>query len=140
MRTKLPLIVLVLIPWVNISDAKADDDYQVPRTEWGLPDLQGVWNFNSSTPMQRPERFGTQEFLTPEEVKQDRIREAERRHALDAVEAELVVDPQAPPVGDDPGGYNTFWYENASIGENVRTSLIIYPENGQLPARIEGSA
>ena len=70
MRTKLPLIVLVLIPWVNMSDAKADDDYQVPRTEWGLPDLQGVWNFNSSTPMQRPERFGTQEFLTPEEVKQ----------------------------------------------------------------------
>ena len=72
MRTKLPLIVLVLIPWVNMSDAKADDDYQAPRTEWGLPDLQGVWNFNSSTPMQRPERFGTQEFLTPEEVKQDR--------------------------------------------------------------------
>ena len=140
MRTKLPLIVLVLIPWVNMSDAKADDDYQVPRTEWGLPDLQGVWNFNSSTPMQRPERFGTQEFLTPEEVKQDRIRQAERRHALDAAEAELVVDPQAPPVGDDPGGYNTFWYENASIGENVRTSLIIYPENGQLPTRIEGSA
>ena len=26
MRTKLPLIVLVLIPWVNISDAKADDN------------------------------------------------------------------------------------------------------------------
>ena len=51
-----------------------------------------------------------------------------------------MVDPQAPPVGDDPGGYSTFWYENASIGENVRTSLIIYPKNGQLPARIEGSA
>ena len=90
--------------------------------------------------MQRPERFGTQEFLTSEEVKQDRIRQAERRHALDAAEAELVVDPQAPPVADDPGGYNTFWYENASIGENVRTSLIIYPENGQLPSRVEGAA
>ena len=74
MRTRLPLIVLVLIPWVNMSDAKADDDYQVPRTEWGLPDLQGVWNFNSSTPMQRPERFGTQEFLTPEAVSYTHLR------------------------------------------------------------------
>jgi hypothetical protein len=89
--------------------------------------------------MQRPERFGTQEFLTPEEVEQDRIRQAERRRALDAAEAELVLDPQAPPTGADVGGYNTFWYENAGIGENIRTSLIIYPENGRLPPRVEGA-
>ena len=140
MKIRLLLIVFILISPVNLSAEKVDGSYQAPRTEWDQPDLQGVWNFNSSAPMQRPERFGTQEFLTPEEVRQNRVRQAERRHALDAAEAELVVDPKAPPVGVDPGGYNTFWYENAGIGENVRTSLIIYPGNGQLPSRIDGSA
>ncbi|MFT7471552.1 MAG: hypothetical protein ACI8XU_001448, partial [Kiritimatiellia bacterium] len=119
---------------------QATDDYVAPRTEWGQPDLQGVWNFNSSTPMQRPERFGAQEFLTPVEVEQDRIRQEERRIAADAAEAELVLNPQAPDAADDPGGYNNFWYESASIGENVRTSLIVYPTNGRFPERVEGAA
>ncbi|SVB94189.1 uncharacterized protein METZ01_LOCUS247043, partial [marine metagenome] len=29
-------------------------NYEVPRTQWGQPDLQGVWNFSSNVPMQRP--------------------------------------------------------------------------------------
>jgi len=90
--------------------------------------------------MQRPERFGTQEFLTPEEVEQDRTRQAAARVAADVAEAKLNLNPQAPPVGQSTGGYNNFWYETASIGENVRTSLIVYPENGRLPARVEGAA
>lgn len=120
--------------------AQAADDYVVPRTQWMQPDLQGVWNFNSSTPMQRPERFGTQEFLTPDEVEQDRVRQEARRIAADAAEAKLVLNPEAPPVGESTGGYNNFWYETASIGENVRTSLIVYPTNGRLPPRVEGAA
>ena len=104
MKIRLLCIAFMLISPVSFPTAHADVDYQIPRTEWDQPDLQGVWNFNSSTPLQRPEQFGTQEFLTPEEVEQDRIRLAERRRALDAAEAKLVVDPQAPPVGADPGG------------------------------------
>jgi hypothetical protein len=38
----------------------------------------------------------------------------------------------------DVGGYNTFWVENAGRGDNLRTSLITYPSNGQLPKRVEG--
>lgn len=135
------LPITFLIASISVSLAQTAEDYVVPRTGWGQPDLQGVWNFNSSTPLQRPERFGTQEFLTPAEVEQDRIRQAERRAAADAAEAELVVNPEAPPAGgDSPGGYNNFWYETASIGENVRTSLIVYPPNGRLPSRVEGAA
>lgn len=37
------------------------------------------------------------------------------------------------------GGYNTFWVESAGLAENLRTSLIVYPTNGQLPARVEGT-
>jgi hypothetical protein len=140
MKIKLLILVSILSAPIGASLARAADDYVAPRTEWGQPDLQGVWNFNSSTPMQRPERFGTQEFLTPTEVEQDRARQEERRIAADAAEAELVLNPQAPAAGNDPGGYNNFWYESASIGENVRTSLIVYPANGRFPDRVEGAA
>ncbi|HIF73942.1 MAG TPA: hypothetical protein EYG31_09105 [Porticoccaceae bacterium] len=140
MRTQLLLLLALLVAPIGLSTAQSAEDYTVPRTEWGQPDLQGIWNFNSSTPMQRPERFGTQEFLTPEEVEQDRTRQAAARVAADVAEAKLNLNPQAPPVGESTGGYNNFWYETASIGENVRTSLIVYPENGRLPARVEGAA
>jgi hypothetical protein len=140
MRTQLLLLLALLVASIGLSTAQSAEDYTVPRTEWGQPDLQGIWNFNSSTPMQRPERFGTQEFLTPEEVEQDRTRQAAARVAADVAEAKLNLNPQAPPVGQSTGGYNNFWYETASIGENVRTSLIVYPENGRLPARVEGAA
>ena len=120
--------------------AQQPSNYQAPRTEWGQPDLQGVWNFNSETPMQRPERFGTREFLTEEEIMQARVRRAEFRAEADAAEAELVVNPEAPPAGaSSTGGYNNFWYERASIGENTRTSLIVYPPDGRIPARVEGA-
>ena len=116
MKISLFLVGSTLITWVSLSFAQTAEDYVVPRTEWGQPDLQGVWNFNSSTPMQRPERFGTREFLTPEEAEQDRLSQEERRIAADAREAELVVNPVAPPAGaSSTGGYNSFWYETASI-------------------------
>ena len=140
MKMRLFLIVSSLIASLNIAVAQTVDNYTVPRTEWDQPDLQGVWNFVSNTPMQRPERFGTREYLTPEEVEADRILQQEEREAADASEAELVIDPQAPPAGANPGGYNNFWYERSGIGENVRTSLMVYPPNGRLPARVEGSA
>ena len=49
--------------------------YQPPTTEWGQPDLQGVWNFSSDIPMQRPTKYGTEQFLTGEDL-------ADRREAV----------------------------------------------------------
>jgi len=39
-----------------------------PRTSWGAPDLQGVWDFRSITPMERPAALADKEFLTEEEA------------------------------------------------------------------------
>ena len=119
--------------------AQSDANYAVPRTEYGQPDLQGVWNFATSIPMQRPSRFGTQEFLTPEQVEEERQRVAAAAAAADAAAAQRVIDPDAPEVADDPGGYNDFWFESAGIGEIVRTSLIVYPEDGRYPDTVEGA-
>jgi hypothetical protein len=33
-------------------------DFSPQLTEYGHPDLRGVWNFSNKTPLERPERFG----------------------------------------------------------------------------------
>ena len=43
-------------------------DFSPQLTEFGHPDLRGVWNFSNKTPLERPERFGDQEFLTNEQL------------------------------------------------------------------------
>ena len=131
-------ITLAAAAYLPTGTAQQTDDYVVPRTEWGQPDLHGVWNFSSNTPMQRPQRFGNQEFLTAEQVAQERERIARAQAAADAAAAQRVVDPDAPPVTSNPGGYNDFWVESAGIGDNVRTSHIVYPLNGRLPPTVEG--
>ena len=109
--------------------ALAADGYVVPRTEWGQPDLQGVWNFSSNTPMQRPSRYGDRQFLTPEEVRAV----AEQRAARDASNDGAIA------VEGVDGSYNDFWVENAGIGGDVLTSHIVYPSDGRLPALVEGA-
>src|SRR5262245_16128265 len=41
--------------------------YKAPRTATGHPDLQGVWNFSTAAPMQRPAAFATKKVFTKEE-------------------------------------------------------------------------
>lgn len=59
--------ILALFAALPLSSLAADG-YAVPRTEWGQADLQGVWNFASRTPIQRPAFFGEREFLTADEI------------------------------------------------------------------------
>jgi len=107
----------------------AADSYVAARTEWGQPDLQGVWNFSSNTPMQRPARFGDRQFLTREEVETMQAQRAARDASSDS----------ALPIGGVDESYNDFWIENAGIGGDIRTSHIIYPLDGQIPAVKEGA-
>ena len=134
----LVLSIVLLTPSALVL-AQQSEDYQAPRTEWGHPDLQGVWNFSSNIPMQRPQRFGTQEFLTDEQIAEAIARQEARAAAAEAAAAQRVVDPDAPPVTDNPGGYNDFWIESAGIGDTVRTSHIVHPENGRVPEAVEGA-
>lgn len=139
MKSKIIVIFSLLTAYCGIAVAQSSADYKVPRTEYGQPDLQGVWNFSSNTPMTRPRQYGNQEFLTPEQIEQMVARQQAAAAAADAAAAQLVVDPDAPEEGDNPGGYNDFWIESAGIGDVVRTSLIVYPEDGQMPAAREGT-
>ena len=99
----------------------AAQDWTVPRTAWGEPDIQGVWDFRTVTPMERPDEFQGQEFLTEEEAA-----------ALEQQAVESQVD--RPPREGDPGTYNQFWMDTGTniIGTR-RTSLIVDPPDGQIP-------
>jgi hypothetical protein len=129
MSDKIGIAALLCVAGLFSTVSLAQEDYQVPRTEWGQPDLQGVWNFSSDVPMQRPAQFGTRQFLNAAEIEEIKAREAAQDAASDS----------ALPIAGVDESYNDFWIENAGIGDTVRTSHIIYPEDGRLPDLVEGA-
>ncbi len=119
--------VVVAIGLLGTMQASAQTD--PPRTAWGQPDLQGVWDFRSITPMQRPNDLADQEFLTTEEA-------AELDQA--AVERDVQSwnrEARRTEAGGNVGAYNNFWMDRGlkSVGTR-RTSLIVYPPNGRMPS------
>lgn len=129
MRHRHSLTLLLCIALQFPVPGSAAEDYVVPRTEWGLPDLEGVWNFSSSVPMQRPEEFGDRQYLTPEEVDAAK-RQRFRVGAADA--------PTRSTSGVEAFYNDTIWMENVRRDGNVRTSLIVDPPNGRIPPLAEG--
>lgn len=104
------------------------EEYAVPSTEWGQPDLQGVWNFASNVPMQRDEQFGERQFLTDEEIAATRIQHFELGAGADV----------APPASGIESYYNDIWVDNPGFNGKLRTSHIIYPSNGRFPPAVAG--
>ncbi len=100
-----------------------------PQTGWGAPDLQGVWDFRTITPLQRPEDLGDKAFLTEEEAAQ------REQGAVDRAASLLNREAQRTEAGGNVGAYNDFWMDQGTkVIETRRTSLIIDPPNGRLPA------
>ncbi|NKB32760.1 MAG: hypothetical protein GKR91_06645 [Pseudomonadales bacterium] len=107
----------------------AAENYDVPKTQWGHPDLQGVWNFASNVPIQRPEEFGERQFLTEEEMtaaREERFSIGRRR------------EPNRTSTGIEAFYNDTMWMERARTEGIVRTSLLVYPLNGRLPELTAG--
>ena len=94
------------------------------RTPWGDPDLQGVWSYATITPLQRPTELSGRAFLTAEEVAQQNDNAATR--ASSERRAELT------PARDLGLAYNQVWWDRGT--STGRTSLIVDPPNGRLPA------
>ena len=133
------VIVMSLSVIVNGVMAQTDSDYDAPKNAWGDPDLSGVWNFASNTPMQRPEKWGDQEFLTSEQLQEEITRQQARAQAADERAAKAVDLDADLPTGPQVLGYNDFWFETQGLDANVRTSHIVYPKNGRIPAAVEGA-
>lgn len=120
-RTASLLLFLVLTS-VGVS-ADQDAKYRAPRTE-GRPDLQGVWNFNSATPLQRPASAAGKKVFTKEEFDARRV----------ALRNVLGLIGKFAPVED----VGLDWMDGTLHVEDLRTALITYPDSGRLPALVEG--
>jgi len=94
--------------------------WRAPRTAWGHPDLQGVWTNSTTTPLERPKEKGQQEVLSDSEFAELAQQTAQNR----------FVDRPPPP--GNPGAYNAFWFDRGD--PTRRTSLIVDPADGRLPA------
>jgi len=106
--------------------------WTAPRTPEGRPDLQGVWDYRTITPLERPAALGEKRFFTAEEAANFE-RDENRRQNRD------LIDPAKGGAQYPPGGvvpYNEFWYDRGNrITTSLRTSLIVDPPDGRLPPR-----
>lgn len=102
----------------------AGPSYKVPRTADGQPDLQGVWNFSSNVPLERPAAWAGKKEVTREEIVQ---RGKMKDNTLKMVATFAPVEA----VGIDLLDHEVYV-------DDRRTSLITYPENGKLPALVDG--
>jgi hypothetical protein len=137
MRACLAALVFLLAASVVF----AQPGQSLPRTPDGHPDLQGLYDIATMTPLER--EAGTPLVMTKEEAAR-----------LEKVRADRVTraaqpsdgNRKAPPVGGDGsqgaagnvGGYNNFWVDNGteyfSIDGQKRMSIIVDPPDGRMPA------
>ena len=105
-------------------------------TPWGHPDLQGIWDSKTITPLQRPDRFSGREFLTDEEAAA--LEDEAMRHPGEAERAEAAAEALAQgatPFMEDVVGscLVAFNYPGRQVVATKRTSLIVDPPNGKIP-------
>ena len=155
----LALVVLLVFAapgvWLDSGTVTAqtqEASSAIPRTPDGHPDLTGVYDVATMTPVDRPTEYGDRLFLTDEEVAA-MVRYEEQRNERDL--EPLDPNRSAPPVGGDRsptnsyleglfrlgggtvGGYNLFWLSPGerpvTIDGRSRTSLVVDPVNGRVP-------
>ena len=66
MNRMLSVLLFVVLAAAGASAQGQAANYRAPRTDNGRPDLQGVWNFNSAVPLQRPASAAGKKFFTKE--------------------------------------------------------------------------
>lgn len=101
----------------------------IPRTEYGYPDMQGTYTFRTITPLERPVELADKATLTAEEAAEWEAYENQRQNR------DLIID-SVGGAGYPPGviSYNEFWYERGvETVADRRTSMIYDPLNGRVP-------
>jgi hypothetical protein len=116
------LVGLAAIPTL-VSGQRADE---------ARPNLEGIWNSASATPLERPAALKDKPFFTPDEAAQWERQFTERN-------AEPPSGAATP--GRGTGTYNTFYREfGTSVFKTLRTSIVTEPADGRIPALTPAAA
>ena len=100
--------------------------YEPPRLPDGKPDLQGVWDYATLTPMERPAEFADKATLTDEDVAAIVARSAQF--------TEFLSESGTGSADTRTGTYDEFWFDFGSgVSDDRRTSLVLDPPNGRIP-------
>jgi hypothetical protein len=105
-----------IAPVMAGGQARSAAPWTPPHTAWGDPDFDGVWNYATMTPLERPAALAGKDVLTAEEA---------AAYERQIIERQGVTNNTAGPDWWDPGTQHLV---------NRRTSLIVDPPNGRLPA------
>ena len=151
------LIVALAVAWLAQAPAAGQGqtqgqpaaDFKPPVTPWGDPDLQGMWDTRTFTPMERPSVFGSREFMTEQEAAErnrlglTRVQSGDEDEVgadLAEQDAKRYASSDRPDDGR-PGyriagaEYNAFWSADPTQPKvSLRTSQIIDPPDGRMPA------
>lgn len=128
----LTILVAAFLPAIFAGQAGTAPDKTAavskaaPRTPWGVPDLQGVWNYATITPLERPSELAGKQVLTEQEAAEFEKQTLERRNP----------DRRDGGADADVGrAYNQFWWDyGTKVVGTKRTSLIVDPPDGRIPA------
>jgi len=112
----------IVLMQVRATDAADKPSFKAPRTSWGDPDLQGVWDYRTITPLERRPEMGDRERYTDQEIAQLEGRAAKRLD--EAPDTSVQTNLVHADYLTDPGRH---------VDESRRTSLIVEPKNGRVP-------
>src|SRR5580765_1029777 len=125
----------IALAWMATVPAGAQSS-KVPKTAWGKPDLTGIWDFRTLTPLERPASQAGKEFLTEAEAAKLEREAVERNREIDERPAERASAGGNVDRRNDgtPGFYNNYWLDGGTKPvASRRTSLVIDPPDGKVP-------
>ena len=128
------LVIVCSLCGALVTWSALGQDWQVPRTEFGHPNLQGIWSNATQTRLQRNPELGAQRAFTEEQALS---LEARSRAAQERGNQDSDPDRAPPSDGNTAAGYNAFWLDRGNeivrIHGEYRTSMIIEPADGRIP-------
>ena len=128
---------LATAPLPGQAPAAKAKNWTVPRTSDGHPDLQGIWNNATLTPMDRPAEFAGKATVSEAEARKYEKKDLETND-IDREDSPLLARING---ANAVGGYNNLFIDRGSELARVdgvkRTSLIVDPPDGKAPPMTE---